>query len=83
MYNANTPTIFLLGPYRIVINIKDHGPAHVHCVGPSVYVVIEIVGQKVVRNKGVSSKDVQRLQNVVEEYEDVLLNEWRRYHEED
>jgi hypothetical protein len=40
------PTIFVLGPFRIVINTADHPPAHVHCVGPGVVAVIEIKGQK-------------------------------------
>jgi hypothetical protein len=83
MYNAYMPTIFLIGPYKIVINIKDHRPAHVHCIGPGVTVLIEVLTQDVVRNKGVSSKDVKRLQGFIEENKEVLMNEWRRYHEEE
>ncbi len=37
----------------------------VHCVGPGIFVIIEIATQEVIRNK------------------DVLMNEWRHYHEED
>ncbi len=83
MYNAITPTIFTIGPYRIIINIKDHWPAHVHCVGAGVVVLIEIEIQEVIRNKGVSTKDIKRLQNFIEKNQDVLMNEWRHYHEEE
>jgi hypothetical protein len=83
MYNANMPTIFVIGPFKIVINTADHRPAHVHCVGPGIVLVVEIRTRNIIRNKGVASKDVKRLLVLIEEYEDVLMNEWRRYHEED
>jgi hypothetical protein len=59
------PTIFIIGPFKFIINTKDHGPAHVQCVGPGVYVVIEIATQEVTRNKGVSLRDIKRLQAIV------------------
>lgn len=83
MYNAIMPTIFDIGPFRIIINTKDHRPAHVHCVGPGIFVIIEIATQEVTRNKGVSQKDIKRLQVIVAENKDVLMNEWRHYHEEE
>lgn len=76
------PTIFTIGPYKIIINIKDHGPAHVHCIGPGIYVLIEIETQKIIRNKDVSAKDIKRLQVFIKENQDVLMHEWRHYHEE-
>ncbi|MBL0144355.1 MAG: DUF4160 domain-containing protein [Betaproteobacteria bacterium] len=27
------PTLFLVGPYRVMVFINDHGPAHVHAIG--------------------------------------------------
>lgn len=83
MYNAIMPVILRIGPFKIIINIKDHWPAHVHCVGPGVTIIIEIMSQRVIRNKGVSPKDTKRLQLYIEENKDVLMNEWRHYHEED
>ena len=83
MYNAIMPTIFVIGPFKIIINTKDHRPAHVHCVGPGIFVIIEIATQEVIRNKGVSQKDIKRLQLFIEENRDVLMNEWRHYHEEE
>lgn len=83
MYNANMPTIFIIGPFRIVINTADHRPAHVHCIGPGVAVIIEIGSQRVIRNNGVSPKDVKRLKEFIEEHKDVLITEWRHYHEEE
>lgn len=83
MYIAFIPTIFAIGPFRIIINTKDHRPAHVHCVGPGIFVIIEIATQEVIRNKGVSPKDIKRLQVIIEENKDVLMNEWRHYHEEE
>jgi hypothetical protein len=46
-------------------------------------VIIEIVTQEVIRNKGVAPKDIKRLQLFIEENQDVLMNEWRHYHEEE
>ena len=83
MYIILMPTIFILGPFKIVINTADHRPAHVHCVGPGVVVIIAIIGQQVMRNKNVAQKDIKRLKEFISENEDVLMNEWRRYHEED
>lgn len=83
MYNAIVPTIFVIGPFKIIINTKDHRPAHAHCVGPGVFVIIEIVTQEVIRNKGVAPKDIKRLLLFIEENQDVLMNEWRHYHEEE
>jgi hypothetical protein len=77
------PTIFVIGPFRIVINTKDHRPAHVHCVGPGIFVVIEILNQEVIRNKGVALKDIKRLKEFILENQDVLISEWRHYHEEE
>ena len=83
MYIQCMPTIFVIGPFRIIINTKDHRPAHVHCVGPGIFVIIEIVTQEVIRNKGVSTKDIKRLKEFIQESQDVLMNEWRHYHEEE
>jgi len=82
MYIANIPTIFEIGPFKIIINTKNHKPPHVHCVGPGIVVVIIIETQEVIRNKGVSTKDIKRLQLFIEENQDVLMSEWRHYHEE-
>ena len=76
------PTIFTLGPFKIVINTADHRPAHVHCVGPGVVVVIAIINQEVLKNRGVAPKDIRRLKDFISENEEVLMNEWRHYHEE-
>ncbi|MGE0631426.1 MAG: DUF4160 domain-containing protein [Pseudobdellovibrionaceae bacterium] len=77
------PTIFIIGPFRIVINTADHRPAHVHCIGPGVVVIIEIGIQRVIRNNGVPSKDVKRLKEFIKENKEVLMTEWRHYHEEE
>jgi hypothetical protein len=77
------PTIFMLGSFKIVINTADHRPAHVHCVGPGVVVIIAIADRAIIRNRGVSLKDIRRLKDFIGENEDVLMNEWRHYHEEE
>ncbi len=50
---------------------------------PTIFVIIEIAGQELIRNKGVSQKDIKRLKEFIRENEDVLMNEWRHYHEEE
>ena len=31
------PTLFSVGAYRVVIFLNDHGPPHVHALGPDGY----------------------------------------------
>jgi hypothetical protein len=74
------PTILELRSFRIVIETRDHIPAHVHCKGPGCHARIEIRTRAVMSNDGVSAKDLRRLKELIEKYEDVLMNEWKRIH---
>ncbi len=75
------PTIFELAAFRIMILTRDHEPPHVHCKGPGIEVLIEIESQLVIRNRDVHAKDVRTLQGFIKTNADVLMNEWRHYHE--
>lgn len=81
MYIVCMPTIVRYGAYTIIIIPGDHLPPHVHCVGPDGSVKIEITTRKVMKNKGVGAKDVRRLQDQIEHYEDILMDSWRFYNE--
>lgn len=83
MYVIHMPTIFEFFAFKIMIRTRDHKPPHVHCISADGEVLISIEGQTVVRNHGVHTSDVKRLCEFVRRYEDVLMNEWRHYHEED
>ena len=74
------PTILELRNFRIVIETRDHVPAHVHCKGPGCIARIEIQTRAVMSNNGVSARDPKRLKELIENYEDVLMNEWKRIH---
>ena len=74
------PTIFELRNFRIVIETRDHAPPHVHCKGPGSVARVEIQTRTVMSNNGVGSKDLARLKALIEKYEDVLMDEWRRIH---
>ena len=74
------PTILELRSFRIVIETRDHPPPHVHCKGPGCNARIEIETRAVMSNSGVSTRDLARLKELIERYEDVLMNEWRRIH---
>lgn len=77
------PTILWFAAYRVMINTKDHKPAHVHCVGPDRMIKIAIESLETLANEGVSSKDERRLKEYLGKHTDVLMNEWRRIHGED
>ena len=77
------PTIFEIGPFRIIIRTRDHLPAHVHCRCPDGEVLIEIESLKVIRNHGVHLSDVRRLKVFVSEKREVLMNEWEHFHGKD
>ena len=72
--------LFDIGPFRIMINTKDHLPPHVHCVGPGVMVKIEILTGTAMVNYGVRAKDVRILTEWVLSHQDVCITEWRRIH---
>jgi len=74
------PTILELRSFRVVIETRDHPPPHVHCKGPGCNARIEIQTRKVMSDNGVSAKDMARLKELIERYEDVLMIEWRRIH---
>ncbi len=74
------PTIFELRSFRIAIETRDHPPPHVHCKGPGCNARIEIRSRRVMSNNGVGAKDLARLVELIEKYEDVLMTEWRRIH---
>jgi hypothetical protein len=77
------PVIFYLNAFMILIRTRDHNPPHVHCKAGDIEALILIETQEVIRNHGVRPKDLKRLQAFVKHNSDVLLNEWRHYHEED
>ena len=74
------PTIFELRNFRVTIETRVHPPPHVHCKGPGSVARIEIRTRAVMSNDGVSGKDLARLKSLIEKYEDVLMDEWRRIH---
>lgn len=77
------PTIFFFRSFRIMIYLNDHEPAHVHCVGPGVEALIEIESGKLVKNEGVTARDMKKLIEFISDHEDELMFEWRHYHDKE
>ena len=78
------PTVVKKDGFRIVIYPHDHLPPHVHVIKRSAEVRIELSesgGPIFLSISGdISSRDVQRSLDLVNEYQSVLLNKWREIH---
>jgi hypothetical protein len=74
------PTILKWRAFRIIINIKDHGPAHVHVVGSDCQVLIEIESLATRNVIGFKPREIQILKDLVAMEREFLMTKWRQYH---
>jgi hypothetical protein len=64
---------------RFVIYTADHEPPHVHVYGDG-EARIDIETLKVLTQGRLSDRDVRRAVNIVEAYQALFLDTWRKYH---
>lgn len=81
------PTVLRVGRYRILIFTNDHGPAHAHVtVDSGAAKVLLPVGEyvpRILKAYSLSNAELRRIQEIVGENADFLIEQWRRLHGED
>jgi hypothetical protein len=78
------PTVLRIGALRVAVYPNDHRPAHVHVIGhghEAVFTLNDSAGFVAIReNYGFSSRDLVRIQGVLEENLAALLSAWESIH---
>lgn len=81
------PVVLRIKNYRFYFYSNEHEPKHIHItVGrghPNVEVRIELETLEVTKVRGFSKKDVRQLIEIVEEYQEHLLELWEEYFSEE
>ena len=72
-------TLLLIAGLRFVIYTNDHEPAHLHVYGDG-EARIDIVGVKVISNRGMSKHDLIRALHIVLEHREMFLEKWHEIH---
>lgn len=73
-------TLLRASGMRFVIYTDDHEPAHLHVYGDGdARINISLV--TVISNRGMSKRDLTRALNIVLEYREMFLGNWRDIHE--
>lgn len=77
------PTIFTFESLKFKINARDHQPPHVHIEGKGASVRINLVTLDFMDDKTEFSKSaLDSIMAEVTRRKDELLEEWKKYHEE-
>jgi hypothetical protein len=78
------PTLFVVGPYRIVIYLNDHAPAHVHAVGPDGYARFELGmtrdGVALTESEGIPRATLRRIAAAIIDRHAECAACWRKVH---
>ncbi len=76
-------TIAVYRNVRIVIFSRDHGPPHVHAIGPDAEAVFNIGNLELVRCRGFDAQAVAKIWRFLEERKTELLEAWNEIHGEE
>ncbi len=78
------PALFTVGPYRIVIYLNDHAPAHVHAVGPDGYARFELGRNQdevaLMEVEGIPRTSLRRIAAAIINRHDECKEHWRKIH---
>jgi len=78
------PTLFLVGPYRIVIYLNDHEPAHVHALAPGGYARFAIGETRddvaLMAAEGISRAGLRRIAAAIIDRHDECKELWKAIH---
>jgi hypothetical protein len=74
------PTILQLGPYRFFFYSDDFSePAHIHVQRERFKAKFWLNPVRVQQSGGFSRNELSRIQNLVEEHEELFLRRWDEY----
>jgi len=77
-------TVLWFGKVKFVIYAKDHEPAHAHIIhtAENAEAKLNLVDWSVISSRGFSQWDLNRFIKYAKENYNSLIEEWRRFHEE-
>ena len=79
-----SPVVFYYESLKFKINAKDHNPPHVHVEGHGTGVRINLLTLQFMDTQtNVSKGTLELILLEVTRRKDELMEEWRKYHEED
>ena len=81
MYTICMPLILQINSVKFYVYFNDHGVAHCHVVKDDCTAVILIKTATCIEVNGFSKKDVNRLEKIVKENTEILLDAWEDYNE--
>jgi hypothetical protein len=76
-----TPTVLRSGPYRIYFHSHEpNEPAHVHVDRDDQSAKYWLSPVALARNLGFGAKELNKIQRLIEQHEQELLEAWNDYH---
>ena len=75
------PEVFRLFGFTYFFFSREHKPVHVHIEGAEGYAVYDLEGERFVQrySKGIKVGDLRRIEAVLEENRETIVNSWRNY----
>ena len=75
------PEVFRLFGFTYFFFSREHKPIHVHIEGAEGYAVYDLEGERFVQrySKGIKAGDLKRIEAVLEENRETIVNSWRNY----
>ena len=75
------PEIFRLFGFTYFFFSREHKPVHVHIEGAEGYAVYDLKGERFVQrySKGIKAGDLKRIEAVLEENRETIVNSWKNY----
>jgi len=73
------PELFRIFGIRFFFYSNEHRPIHVHVKNADGDAVFEVSPPRLIKNNGLSSKDIALAESVIEENRDVIEQKWKEY----
>ena len=75
------PEVFRLFGFTYFFFSREHKPIHVHIEGAEGYAVYDLEGERFVQrySKGIKAGDLKRIEAVLEENKETIVNSWKDY----
>ena len=75
------PEVFRLFGFTYFFFSREHKPVHVHIEGAEGYAVYDLEGERFVQrySKGIKAGDLKRIEAVLEENKETIVNSWKNY----
>ena len=75
------PEVFRLFGFTYFFFSREHKPIHVQIEGAEGYAVYDLEGERFVQrySKGIKAGDLKRIEAVLEENRETIVNSWKNY----